>query len=133
MPVSDVDVEAIRAVLLRDGGQFDDNYTYDASRLAEIAELAGLRVVYLPCDGCGNKPLPDRVERGDGDSPVTAGARRAIEQREAVPGMPCEGPYPASSAEVADELAQFVAGLDAAEAPGVLDILAMKLAELQGM
>jgi hypothetical protein len=60
--VSDVVVEAVRAVLLRDGGQFDDNHTVDASRLAEIAELVGLRVVYERCHGCRGKSMPVRME-----------------------------------------------------------------------
>lgn len=63
-------------------------------------------------------------------SSVVEGARRAIEQRELVPGHPEEGPYPSSVPEVVDELAAFVVELDETCARGVLFELAVRLAEL---
>lgn len=43
---------------------------------------------------------------------ILSQATDRIEQREAVPGMPSEGPYPATVGEVADELAEFIWQLD---------------------
>ena len=39
----------------------------------------------------------------------------AIKVREAVPGMPAEGPYPASTDEVADEVVDFIKQMDQAK------------------
>lgn len=61
---------------------------------------------------------------------LTEQALAAIMLREAVPGLPSEGPYPASIGEVVDELAGFVDELDATCAPGVLVALATRLAEM---
>lgn len=65
-------------------------------------------------------------------SDLTDRAREVIAQREAVPGQPSEGPYPASVEEVADELAGFVDELDATCAPGVLVAVAVRLAKSSG-
>lgn len=61
---------------------------------------------------------------------LTEQALATIMLREAVPGRPSEGPYPASIEEVVDELAGFVDELDATCAPGVLVALAVRLAEM---
>lgn len=46
-------------------------------------------------------------------------AEYAIRVREATPGLPQDGPYPATIEEVADELASFIDELDATCARGV--------------
>lgn len=43
---------------------------------------------------------------------IRAGAETAITTREATPGKPQDGPYPATADEVADELADFITDLD---------------------
>jgi hypothetical protein len=60
---------------------------------------------------------------------VRAAALRRIEQREATPGNPADGPYPASVGEVADELAGLVVELDAGPAQGLVRELVARLAE----
>jgi hypothetical protein len=50
---------------------------------------------------------------------VAQAAESAIAQREATPGLPADGPYPATIEEVADELAAFILELDRTSAPGV--------------
>jgi hypothetical protein len=60
---------------------------------------------------------------------VRAAALRRIEQREATPGNPADGPYPASVGEVADELAGLVVELDAGPARGLVRELAARLPE----
>jgi hypothetical protein len=60
---------------------------------------------------------------------VRAAALRRIGQREATPGDPADGPYPASVGEVADELAGLVVELDAGPARGLVRELAARLPE----
>jgi hypothetical protein len=60
---------------------------------------------------------------------VRAAALHRIEQREATPGNPADGPYPASVGEVADELAGLVVELDAGPARGLVRELAARLPE----
>jgi hypothetical protein len=60
---------------------------------------------------------------------VRAAALRRIEQREATPGNPADGPYPASVGEVADELAGLVVELDAGPARGLVRELVARLTE----
>jgi hypothetical protein len=60
---------------------------------------------------------------------VRAAALHRIEQREAMPGNPADGPYPASVGEVADELAGLVVELDAGPARGLARGLAARLTE----
>jgi hypothetical protein len=60
---------------------------------------------------------------------VRAAALRRIEQREATPGNPADGPSPASVGEVADELAGLVVELDAGPARGLVRELAARLPE----
>ena len=43
-----------------------------------------------------------------------------IQQREAVPGMPQEGPYPATIEELSDEIARFLMDLENTCARGVV-------------
>jgi hypothetical protein len=64
--------------------------------------------------------MPSRAE-------VRASAEEAIRLREAVPGMPHEGPYPASVEEVADELVRYIAELDQTSAQGVAALVAKRL------
>lgn len=59
--VSAQDREA-RELLLAEGGQFDDDHTHDAHRLAKVAELLGLHVVWETCDGCPGHLVPARIE-----------------------------------------------------------------------
>jgi hypothetical protein len=54
-------------------------------------------------------------------------AEYVIAQREAVPGMPSEGPYPATVEEVADELVAFIRELDTTCARGVAAIIRAQL------
>jgi hypothetical protein len=67
------------------------------------------------------------------EAPSPASVRTAalgrIEQREATPGNPADGPYPASVGEVADELAGLVVELDAGPAPRLVRELAARLPE----
>jgi hypothetical protein len=60
---------------------------------------------------------------------VRTAALGRIEQREATPGNPADGPYPASVGEVADELAGLVVELDAGPARGLVRELAARLPE----
>jgi hypothetical protein len=60
---------------------------------------------------------------------VRAAALRRIEQREATPGNPADGPYPSSVGEVADELAGLVVELDAGPAQGLVRELVARLPE----
>lgn len=50
---------------------------------------------------------------------VTDGVNEAIKLREATPGLPANGPYPATVEEVADELAAYILELDRTVARGV--------------
>lgn len=58
---------------------------------------------------------------------VISQAVEATEQREAVPGMPSEGPYPATTSEVADELAEFIWQLDRSIVKGLVSELTTRL------
>lgn len=53
-----------RELLLAEGGQFDDDHTHDAHRLAKVAELLGLRVVWETCDGCPGHLVPAGIKAG---------------------------------------------------------------------
>jgi hypothetical protein len=56
-----------------------------------------------------------------------AQAEEAIQPREAVPGVPGDGPYPATVEEVATELTGFIAELDTTVVRGLTAELARKL------
>jgi hypothetical protein len=73
----------------------------------------------------------DQLAEREAPSPasVRTEAVRRIEQREATPGNPADGPYPASVGEVADELAGLVVELDAGPARGLVRELAARLPE----
>lgn len=57
-------IEKVRALLLGGCGDFEDDHTHDAYRLAKVAELLGLHVVWETCDGCGDKQIPARIQVG---------------------------------------------------------------------
>lgn len=50
-------------------------------------------------------------------------AEYAIRIREATPGMPADGPYPATVEEVAEELYQLLRELEGTYAQGIIDEL----------
>jgi hypothetical protein len=52
-----------------------------------------------------------------------------ISLREATPGVPADGPYPATIGEVADEIVDFVNELDRTCAPGLINAMHDRLTE----
>ena len=71
--------------------------------------------------------IADRIRALPTAADARARALAAIEQREAVPGDPSSGPYPASVGEVADELAGLVVELDAGPVRGLVRELTSRL------
>lgn len=58
---------------------------------------------------------------------ITDQIKGAIASREAVPGQPLAGPYPASVDEVADEIVAFITELDGSLARGLASMVRDRL------
>lgn len=74
------------------------------------------------------RELTARTPEGELTSAVRKAFGHVVRQREANPGRPQDGPYPATVAEVAGEIAELVRELEASSAVGLVDAVLEQLA-----
>jgi hypothetical protein len=115
------------AELTRTSGYYPgpDPECITCSGTGEITEPGGIpRYGSTTCPDCDGGDVGYQALKQKSAELTRASIRRAAEEaialREAVPGMPSEGPYPTSVGEVADELADFIVELDVSCAPGLI-------------
>lgn len=75
------------------------------------------------------RAMGTKAEAQDLRGAIRAKAEDAIRLREATPGMPTDGFYPASVGEVADELVAFINEMHRTCAPGLVHEVMARLGE----
>jgi hypothetical protein len=134
---ADIDERLVMAERMLDNADtaarcFEMNHEHQVGELAELRSRfsAHMATAQQEIDQLRAQLSAAPPEREDPTpASVRAEALRRIEQREATPGNPADGPYPASVGEVADELAGLVVELDAGPAPRLVRELAARLTE----